>query len=409
MPDKVEVAELQDIQSAVTKLREDVEGKITLTEDEKTKINSFIDDYEVKGQEMLAKEKEKEEKERTQAEKIELLEKKLVDMSVFNKPAVDDTKAYKNSAEYKAISFLCSHGEQAAFANMEFKDYLRTDVGEQGGFLVPEMMTNVLLKEIQEISPVRQFARKWGPFGAKTIIVPVRVGIPSAPYQKELEEGTNTDSTYRAENITAYRQQADVGATQDILSFANFDMESQIMSDANESFAKTEGEKFILGTGVKEPEGILANDNIETIDTVTGTTLTLDDVILLSAQLKIGYNPIYFFNREVLVNLRVEKDSNGNYLWRVGGQSQPTQINGYNYAIFQDMPGKTSGAWVAGDSVVGFGDLFQGYSIYDSIAMSVIRDNVTQKKKGLIEFAVNRWNTGQVVLPEAIKLLVIKA
>jgi hypothetical protein len=41
--------------------------------------------------------------------------------------------------------------------------------------------------------------------------------------------------------------------------------------------------------------------------------------------------------------------------------------------------------------------------------MSVVRDEFTQKKKAIVEFTMNRWNYGQVTLPEAIKLLEIKS
>ena len=41
--------------------------------------------------------------------------------------------------------------------------------------------------------------------------------------------------------------------------------------------------------------------------------------------------------------------------------------------------------------------------------MSVIRDEFTLKKRAIVEFTMNRWNTGQVTLAEAITVLQITA
>ena len=63
----------------------------------------------------------------------------------------------------------------------------------------------------------------------------------------------------------------------------------------------------------------------------------------------------------------------------------------------------------AGDVAVAFGDFRRGYTIVDRTGMSLIRDEVTQKRKAVVEFTWNRWNTGKVTLEETIKLLRTKA
>lgn len=55
-----------------------------------------------------------------------------------------------------------------------------------------------------------------------------------------------------------------------------------------------------------------------------------------------------------------------------------------------------------------FGDLMRGYEIFDLAGMVVIRDDYTQKKKAIVEWTFHRYLTGQVILPEAIKILKIK-
>ena len=396
---------LQKINEAVTELRAEVE-KVSPNMEKVEKLNASLDKFEEENQKMVEEATRLANENKEMAEKINILDKNLCKMTEVSGEKKD---AYRNSPEYKALKAFAIEGG-SAILNPEYKDYLRTDNNIQGGYTVHDQMANVILKQIEEISPVRKFARKWGT-QTKSLLVPVRTGIPSAPYEGELESSSESTSTYRSETLTAYRQQATVGATMDILKFSGFNIETNIFTDANTSFAKTEGNKFLSGTGVKEPEGILVNASITSTDTteaagaVTGAGL-FDDVIVMSGRLKVGYNPIYFFNKVTLAFLRTAKSTAGGYLWQVGGEKMPSQIAGFPYAIFQDMPSISDGA---GSKIIGFGDLFAGYQILDSIAVSIVRDEYTQAAKALILFHINRWNTGQVAIPEAIQLLDVKA
>lgn len=334
--------------------------------------------------------------------KIEALDKVLSSPN-FGKGTQENKLAYRETAEYKALQEFCKKGIESL--NVEQKAAMRTDENGAGGYLVPQVLASEILKQIEQISPVRQFARKWT-MQSKSFDIPVRTGIPTAAYEGEAEEASQSKSSYRSEKLTGHRQTAVVAVTLDMLQFAGFNIESEIMTDAKLAFATTEGNKFLLGTGSKQPEGILVNATVVAGAAESASTgvVTLDDVIKLSGSMKVGYNPIYGFNRKTLVNLRTQKDSNGNYLWRIGGETQPTQINGFDYVLMQDMADIANGS-----KSVFFADLFQGYSIFDSVQMSVIRDIYSLKKSGMVEFTINRWNHGQVVMPEAIKLLVTKS
>ena len=48
-------------------------------------------------------------------------------------------------------------------------------------------------------------------------------------------------------------------------------------------------------------------------------------------------------------------------------------------------------------------------TITDRTGLAVIRDEYSLKKKAAVEFTMNRWLTGQVILSEAIKLLTCAA
>jgi HK97 family phage major capsid protein len=357
------------------------------------KINDFLDAQEEKKQELVKKEAEARKEAEELKERMADLEKAVV------KKADSGEKNYKESAEYKSLMAYAVKGKEALFDG-DVKAYLRTDSNTQGGYLVPTMMANEILKEIEEISPVRSFARVRST-QTKSLDIPVRDSIPTAAYEGEAASVTSSTQSYKSETMTAYRQAVAVPATLDILNFAGFDLMSEIGQDAARAFAKNEGAKFIGGSGAGEPEGILTNGDVATTSTAAAGAVSLDDVIGLAGELKEGYNPIYFFNRSTLYNLRTEKDGSGNYLWQIGGERMPNQINGFNYSIMQDMEDDDT----TGNLPVGFGDLFMGYNILDSVQMSMLRDDFTKADEAMSVFHWRRWNTGQVVLPEAIKLL----
>lgn len=387
-----------------------IEGKQTSEKFEK--IVADMAKLEAKNTELQAAISKKQGEEKDHLDKLVDLEKKLVEMS---KPTGEvQKKNYKESAEYKALNMYAKCGIQAAMANVpEFKTVMRTDINSAGGYLVPELMASELIKQIENISPVRQFARVWTA-QSKTLTIPVRTGIPAVTGEGELEAASDSKPTYRSLMMTAFRQAAKVGLTEDLMAFANFDVESLVMDDLRDAYAQFEGLKFLKGTGVKEPEGLLVNATTVAgaVDTTTsGATdaaTLLDDVINLVGTMKQGYlvNARYFMNLKTAVFLRTAKSSSGGYLWTVGGESMPSTINQIPYVVLPDMPVISDGT---GSKIVMVGDLRLAYAILDALQMSMIRDEITNAASGLTYLHFRRYSTGAVIIPEAVKLLKVKA
>lgn len=361
------------------------------------KATAALDAHEEKNQKMVLEIQEAKNKEVELTERLANLE------TSFAKKSVGNVEEYKESNEYKAFSDLVQKGSYSD-VKAEYKDYLRTDVGQFGGFLVPETLAESLLKQITEVSNVRGLARV-RTTQTKTLNIPIRTSLPTASFEGEAESAATSTPKYISETMTAHRQHVIVPVTRDQLNFSNFNMESEVASDAITAFSKSEGNKFILGTGVKQPQGILdSSSGVTSVDTAASGVLSMDDIILLSGEMKSGYNPVYAFNRRTLAALRVEKDGNNQYLWRLGGETMPTQINGFNYVVMEDVPDIAIGS-----QPVIFGDFFQGYNILDALGMELVRDDVTRKEQAIVEFSWNRYIDGRVVLAEAFKTLTVKA
>lgn len=423
MPKEIkEEVTLKDAMTAIDLLREEVE-KSSVDMDKVKKLEETLTLFENKSQEITKAEKKLEAQELEIKELVEKGEEmgksmdeimlELSKAKTINAGKID----IKETDEYAATKALFqsqNNGDQKEFLEALDKKFLRTDVDTGAGYLVPQLIADEILKEIEQISPMRSICRIRRIAG-KSMTQPVRTSIPTATYEGEAETGTDSDSVYRNETIVPFRQTVTVGSTMDQLMNAAFDMNNEILSDANTGFAQGEALNFISGDGDKKPEGFLANTDITSNarETQTADKLDFDTVRLLQGDLKVGYNPVYVFNQKILALLRTLKGTNGQYLWQPAiSERASNTIDGFRYVIMPDMPGDpaSNGDLVTGEFVLAFGDFLRGYHIFDRTDISIIRDDSSPglRKAAIIEWTLNRWNTGQTVISEAIKAVKIK-
>jgi len=353
---------------------------------------------------LIAKQQEEEKKRLEFEENVKGMEQQIRDLELeIARGASGSEKGYKDTPEYKSLQKWVQQGEKGM--DIEEIKTLRTDNDTSGGYWTMTEMDTMIIKSITEISPVRQVARVKS-VSKKTLEIPKRTGIPTATYEGEAAAGGSDESTYGSEQLTTYRLTVTVPYTLDLLGDSEFDLEAEIKQDVAEAFAYTEGNKFVLGTGAKQPEGLLINAAVVANARTSSTSGTIDpdDLILLTGDLKVGYNPMYAFNRGTLAFFRSLKGTDNHYLWQAGlGPNVPNTLNGEPYMVFQDMP-----AIAAGSLSVIYGDFLRGYTITDRTGLVIVRDEYTQKKNAIVEMTFHRWNHGQVVLSEAFKVLKTK-
>jgi len=397
-------ATAEEVMEAVTTLREEVQKSIP-NQEKLEKINSFLDGQEKFGQDILAEQKKAQQDSLDLKERIDTLESELARKS---QQVLGEN--YRESPEYKALEQYIKFDHKGMsvddIKSLREQKTLRTDIDTQGGFMVPTELDNVITKKIVEVSDIRSIARVRSMAG-KNLEIPIRNNIPIAQYEGEGETGNDSESDYENTTITPFRQTFTTPITQDQLMDAAFNMEGEITSDAAEAFAFGEGNNFVSGTGVKQPAGFLTNAQVvaNARDSESVGTLTADDILLLTGDLKVGYNPNYVLNRRTLAFIRTLKSTTGSFLWQPGLNGVvANSLAGFPYLIANAMPD------IANDAKpIAFGDFMRGYLIVDRTGMTIIRDEFSRKKQAIIEFTMNRWNTGQVVLSEAIKILNIKS
>lgn len=376
-----------ELNSLVTEARQLIDSKNHSESEVKEmldKMESKFDAQEKQNQELTKKLMQSE-------DNIKSVERQLYLMPNFK---VDENKKWMET-----INKFMQVGEKGL--TMEEKDYLRTDVDVDGGYLTPPEYVKEIIKKITEISPIRSVARI-RTTNAKVSQIPVRTSLVTSSWVGEGEEDSTSISKYGLEEMPIDKLQVTVPITIEELQDAAFNMETEINQDVAEEFARAEGAAFVNGNGVKKPQGIMENGSISSINSGVAADITMDKIIQLTGELKTGYNPVFAFTRKTLAHIRQFKGDDGQYYWVVGNMAAgvPNTLCGYPYIEVPDMD------QIGADKYpVLFGDFARGYLIGDRMAMSIIRDDYSQKRKAMVEFTFIKRVGGQVIQPEAfIKL-----
>lgn len=433
MADAISREDLDKVHTEVKLLRSEVEKKEEGHKADQEKIdrlNDSLDAAEVKNETVsndLAEANGKITQLMDLKESIESGEAEFLKTTVETKARIEELEAeiakrsskgnkldedWHETIDYKLFEAFCRVGpddRRLDEIDPEYKALLRTDSSVAGGFLTNTEMDSQMIKKIIEVSNMRAIASV-RQTTEKAMEIAVRTSIGEAFYEGEGEQNQEAASAYGSETMHTYRLSATTPATQDQLMNSAFNMETEILGDTGEMFASKEGLKFVLGTAVKQPEGFLLNTEViaNLRNTAASGVLDADAILLVQGDLKRGHNPRFVFNRQTLSIARTLKGAatgNDHYLWSPGlDGSAANMLAGSPYTILQDMP-----VIAAGSDSIAYGDFVRGYRILDRTGMTVIRDDVTLADSAIVRFVFHKWNNGQVVNAEAIKLLRIKA
>lgn len=382
-----ELVEQQNI--AFDELKKELSKGENSSKEKEAKLQAELDNLEVKNQEIVQKQIKIEKEAIEQKEAIELLEKKM-----YRLPAGMD--ASEKTAHYKAFEKAIITG----FKNMTIEEekYLRTDNNVSGGFLAPAEYRNELIKDITEISGVRNLARVINT-SRGSVEFPKRTGLLTGSWVGEGGAQVESQSTYGLDIINTKECSVYSIVTHKMINDGAFNIVEEIRKDVTETFAKLEGTAFVSGANVNQPEGFMANASVASVNSGVANAITGDSIIAVAAELKTGYNPKYVFNRKTMSAIRKLKDGQGNYLWTPGlSAGLPNMLNGYAYVELPDMSDEGADLYP-----VAFGDFARAYYIVDGMQLMIIRDDYTLASEGKVKFNFLKSVGAKVVLPEAIK------
>lgn len=281
-----------------------------------------------------------------------------------------------------------------------------------GGVLAPAEFIEDVIKGVVQYSPIRQIA-KVRSTSRTSVQAPKRTGNFAAQWTGETDTRSETTGlTYGMEEIPTHELYARVVVSNWDLEDPVVDLETEIRDAMAEQFGVAEGAAFVAGNSVGKPEGIVSNTDVESVNNGAATftqAVGADGLIKVNFQLKEQYwqNAQWVLNRFTMRDIRLLKDTVGNYIWQpgvAGGAGTvlgiPPTILDHPYVIAADMPAIASNALT-----VAFGDFTKAYWIVDRIEIAVLRDPFSAAGTGQVILHARKRVGGQVVLPEAVKLL----
>lgn len=266
----------------------------------------------------------------------------------------------------------------------------------QAGYLAPPEMSTEFVRDLVEFSPVRGVASV-RTTGAPSVKYPRRTGITNAQWEGELEEAEESEPSFGMLELPIHKLQTFVDVSNELLADSAGQAEAEVRLALAEDFGKKEATAFVNGSGVKMPEGFMANADI--LHTVNGhaANLSTDKLIELLYALPAAYRNAagarWVMNGTTLAAVRKLKNgTTGEYLWQpalVAGQ--PETLLGKPVMEMVDMPDIADGAFP-----IAFGD-FSAYRVVDRVALSILSDPYTQARKGVTRIHATRRVGGRVL------------
>ena len=342
--------------------------------------------------------------ERQQALDAEL--NKPVNTPITGKPGQPnpENKTGRASDEYKRAFWNAMRSKAAGY---EVLNALQVGTDSEGGYLVPDEFERTLVEALQEENIFRSMAKIIQTASGDRKI-PVVASKGTASWVDEEGAIPESDDAFGQVSIGAYKLATMIKVSEELLNDSVFNLESYIAREFARRIGAKEEESFFIGDGTGKPTGIFnATGGAELgVTAASATAITVDEIMDLFYSLKSPYrkNAVFVMNDATVKAIRKLKDGNGQYLW------QPSITAGQPDTIL-NRPVKTS-AYVptiaAGAKTISFGD-FSYYWVADRQGRSFQRLNELYAATGQVGFKATQRVDGKLILPEAIKVLQMKA
>ena len=309
-------------------------------------------------------------------------------------------KSFTATNEYKCAML---DGVRSGFKNPS--NVLREGLEPSGGYLVPDEYDRRLIQSLQEENIMRKLGTTISTSGQHKINIAATK--PAAAWVEEGEALTFGDATFDQVILDAYKLHVAIKVTEELLSDNAFGLENFILDSFAKALGNAEEDAFLNGDGKNKPTGIFDPEKGGEIGvTAASTSIKADEVIDLVYSLKRPYrkSAAFIMNDQTLASIRKLKDSTGQYLWQPGLQAgEPDRILGYPVYTSAYCP-----VAEAGKPVMAFGD-FSYYNIGDRGIRSFAELKELYSANGMVAFVCKERTDGKLILPEAVKIMKVKA
>jgi phage major capsid protein, HK97 family len=283
---------------------------------------------------------------------------------------------------------------------------LQEGVDADGGYLVPEEYDRRLIQSLEDSNIMRQLATNITTSGERKINVAATT--PAAAWIEEGGALSFGEATFDQILMDAHKLHVAIKVTEELLYDNAFNLESYIITQFGKALGNAEEDAFLNGDGAGKPLGIFAEKGGAEIGVTaaSATAITADEIISLVYSLKRPYrkNAKFIMNDQTIAALRKLKDNNQAFLWQPSMQAgEPDRLFGYPVYTSPYVP-----TIAAGKPVIAFGD-FKYYNIGDRGTRSFSELKELFAGNGMVGFVAKERVDGKLILPEAVKVLKMKA
>ncbi len=238
---------------------------------------------------------------------------------------------------------------------------LQSSLDVDGGYLIaPEIFVLEVLRDLDNMTFVRRYARKFLLDAGRKMTVPKRTAKASTwAWGGELTAPTADQAMkFGRKTLEPHFMTGLVLVSRDLIESAAISVDAIVREEMAINAAELEEQAFMTGDGVGKPLGVFTASNlgIPTSRDVsadnTSTAITFDGLINAVHSIKIGYraNPgfAWMFSGAAIKQLRKIKDAENRYIWQASVVAgQPDRILNIPYIESEWVPSTfTSGQYV---------------------------------------------------------------
>lgn len=337
-------------------------------------------------------------------------------MQPANGPAVmgaNNSQQVEDAAVRSWRQYL--RGDSSQVSNIRASQQVNPNTA--GGFLVPTVILNEIIKPVNDPIFMRQICRVQTIRG--NVAVPRQTNRATSYWQGETETATATSVTTGLRDFKPHRVTVKTSNSRLLIEQSVIDVEQWLAEELDYSVRLKEEAAAMQGTGVGQWLGIFtaSNDGISTardVETAGSGTIAADDIMstMMNCKMTIRNRGSWVGSRQFVTAVMKLKDSANQYIFsesagigNVLAVGTPMVLKGR--PLYESESAPT--ALTAGNYPVVFGD-FQYYQIYDflNLAIQVLVED-PYASAGEYGYVMHKFSDGAPILEEAFSRLKVKA